>query len=278
MGLGQLLFSGVGNIRIDQAWLEGQILRVSARTTGKRARCPCCGCRSRRRHSRYQRTIGDLACGGRRVMIHLQARRFWCLVRRCAQKVFCERLPDLAAAWARRSRRLQGRLRDLTFRLGGEAGSRQAAADRTPVSGRTLLRLLRATQSLPAGAVRVLGIDDWARRKGHTYGTILVDLERHRVIDLLADRTAGTVATWLKAHPEVEIISCQWPSESPRWWPRKVPAPEADCYIGAPPGRGRERASRMRKESPSVTTVTAWWSNRSIRETAVACSGRKRPH
>ena len=207
MGLGQLLFSGMGNLRVDRAWLEGGVLHLSARATGKRARCPCCGCRSRRRHSQYQRTIADLACGGRRVIIHLQARRFWCLVRGCAQKVFCERLPDLAAAWARRSRRLRDRLRDLAFRLGGEAGSRQAAADGTPVSARALLRLLRATLAPSAGAVRVLGIDDWARRKGHTYGTILVDLERHCVIDVLADRTAGTVATWLQGHPELEIIS-----------------------------------------------------------------------
>ena len=207
MGLGQLLFSGVGNIRVDQVWLEGPILHVSARTTGKRARCPCCGCRSRRRHSHYQRTIADLAYGGRQVIIQLQVRRFWCLARRCARKVFCERLPDLAAAWARRSRRLQSRLRDIAFGLGGEAGARQAAADRTPVSGRTLLRLLRATPLAAAGAVRVLGIDDWARRKGHIYGTILVNLEAQRVIDLLPDRTADTVATWLHAHPEVEIIS-----------------------------------------------------------------------
>ncbi len=207
MGLGQLLFAGISGLRVEQAWQEGQTLHVSARTTGKRAHCPSCGCRSRWRHSYYQRTIADLACGGRGVTVSLRVRRFWCRVRWCRQKVFCERLPDLAAAWERRSRRLRERLRAIAFRLGGEVGSQQAGADGTPVSARTLLRLLRATPPAAAGAVRVLGIDDWARRKGHTYGTILVDLEAHQVVDLLPDRTAATVATWLQAHPEVEVIS-----------------------------------------------------------------------
>ena len=205
--LSQLLFPGINGLRVEQAWQEGQTLHVSAQTTGKRARCPSCGCRSRWRHSYYQRIIADLACGGRGVTVSLRTRRFWCRVRWCRQQVFCERLPDLAAAWARRSQRLRERLRAIAFRLGGEVGSQQADADGTPVSARTLLRLLRATPAPTTGLVRVLGIDDWARRKGHTYGTILVDLEAHQVVDLLPDRTAATVVTWLQAHPEVEVIS-----------------------------------------------------------------------
>jgi transposase len=98
-------------------------------------------------------------------------------------------------------------IRDVGFAVGGEGGSRLLGRMQMPTSARTLLRLLRTEPEPPGCAVRVLGIDDWAMRKGHTYGTILVDLERHRPVDLLADRSAATLATWLQRHPEAEIIS-----------------------------------------------------------------------
>jgi transposase len=204
--LTKLLFPGLAGVRVDRAWRDAAMLHVVVTTTRRRAGCPCCGRRSRRVHNRYERTVADLSCGGTRVTVHLRTRRFWCRVRWCRRRIFCERVPELAAPWARRTVRLQGHLRRTACALGGEPGARLASADATPVSARTVLRLLRAIPLPAAGPVRVLGVDDWARRKGQAFGTILVDLEAHRVLDLLPDRTAATLAAWLGRHPEVEIV------------------------------------------------------------------------
>jgi transposase len=217
MGLTQLLFPGIARVRVERVWRECQheereggtrhILHMAVTTRRTRARCPCCGRRSRRVQSRYVRTIADVPCGGEVVTLHLHVCRFWCRVRWCRRRIFCERVPELVAPWARRTLRLHEHLRQEALRLGGEPAARHTAAAGAPVSARTLLRLVRPTPLPPAGRVRVLGVDDWSRRKGHDFGTILVNLESHDIIDLLPDRTAATLATWLGEHPEVEIVS-----------------------------------------------------------------------
>jgi transposase len=137
----------------------------------------------------------------------LHVRKFACDVPACAQRIFTERLAAVAAPYARRTERLTEVVRAVAFAVGGEAGSRLLDRLRMVISASTLLRVIRQTPLPVRPPPRVLGVDDWAKRKGQTYGSILVDLERHQVIDVLPERTAATIATWLHAHPGVAIVS-----------------------------------------------------------------------
>lgn len=169
--------------------------------------CPLCGVVSSRMHSHYTRTLADLPWQGRAVTVQVRARRFRCATAGCLRQVFAERLPGVARSWARRTARLGDIQRHVGFALGGEPGSRLAARLSMPASGDTLLRLVQATEPKPPPSPRVVGIDDWAWRRGQCYGSIVCDLERGQVIDLLPDRSAEGVASWLRRHPGIEVVA-----------------------------------------------------------------------
>jgi transposase len=171
------------------------------------ASCPLCSHPSSKVQSRYGRTLKDLNWAAFTVQLKLEARRFWCTNGKCSRKIFCERLYQLALAYARRTNRLSDWLQNLALALGGRAGKRLASKSGVAISRHTLLRLVRKIILPVAQTPRVLGVDDWAFRKGHTYGTILVDLEKGRPIELLADRKTQTLADWLKAHSGIEVVS-----------------------------------------------------------------------
>ena len=168
-------------------------LTVHAQVALTSARCPLCAQRSQKVHSRYNRTIADLPWRNVCVTLKIQARRFFCINRYCDREIFCERLAEVAP-YARKTDRLEEALLLIAFELGGEAGARFARELGLLVSADTLLGRIREAPCEGTEEVRALGIDDWAKRKGRSYGTILVDLEKHRVVDLLPDRTAQTLA------------------------------------------------------------------------------------
>jgi transposase len=193
-------------LRLEGIVIIDNVITLAIRTMATAAACPRCGSTTSRLHSRYRRTLRDLPWGPLPVRVILKVRRFRCAQRTCARRIFTERLPEVAAPYARSTVRFRHALRDVGFAVGGKPGSRLAQQLRLPGSPSTLLRSLRAAPPLPPAVPRVIGVDDFAKRKGHAYGTIIVDLERRRPLELLEDRTAPTLATWLEAHPGLEIV------------------------------------------------------------------------
>jgi transposase len=184
-----------------------QTLIVVLRTTAPTARCPGCQQPSARIHSHYERRPTDLPWGGTPLRLLLHVRKFVCATATCPRRIFTERLPGVLAPSARTTTRLTTLLRAIAFALGGEAGARLARQVGVHVSPATLINLIRQTPLSIQDPPKILGVDDWAQRKGIRYGTALVDLERHRLIDLLPDRTAETLAQWLAPHDGIAIIA-----------------------------------------------------------------------
>jgi transposase len=200
------LLPATHGISLTEVSVEDASVGLRLTATVPTAACPDCAVPSSSVHSRYQRRLTDLPWGTRAVHIQLSVRKFFCRNRACARRIFTECLPDVAAPYARKTDRLVNALRAIGIALGGQAGARLVARLWIAVSAATLLRLVRAAPAPAPSSLHAVGIDEWAWRRGHRYGTILVDLETHRVVDVLPDRSASSVAAWLAQQPTIQVV------------------------------------------------------------------------
>jgi transposase len=187
---------------------EDERVIITVRHSSEFGVCPSCGGVSRSVHSRYRRRVNDLPLSGRIVQLLVIARRFRCEAVLCGRQIFTERFPGgVLAPSARRTGRLDGIIHHLGLALVGRPAACFARRLLLPVSNDTLLRVVRRRARLPSDPLNVIGIDDWAWRRNHRYGSIICDLEQRRIVRLLADREPATAQAWLAGHPEISVIA-----------------------------------------------------------------------
>ncbi len=184
-----------------------EVLIITAVSTQLSPCCPLCGTPAQRVHSHYTRRITDLPCSGQQVRLLVQVHKCFCEVPDCARKIFVERLTPFVEPWARVTRHLYQIVQILGLATGGRLGIRVTDRLGIQTSRLTILRRIMALPIEPVGQVSELGIDDFSFRRGRKFGTILVDLQSHKVIDLLPDRKAETAKVWMQNHPEIDLVS-----------------------------------------------------------------------
>ncbi|MGW9122932.1 ISL3 family transposase [Streptomyces sp. NPDC055663] len=201
-----LVFAGFDEVDVEAVTAAFGTVEVMARGRAAGSACPDCGRFSDRVHDRYQRRLKDLPLADQRFAIRLTVRRFICGAVDCPRRTFAEPFSRLTAPHARFTTRLNHALERVGLALAGRAGARLAAQLGFGAGRMTLLRRVMALPDPRFSTPRVLGVDDFAIRRGHTYSTVLTSVEDHRVVDVLPTREAGPLATWLIHHPGVEII------------------------------------------------------------------------
>ncbi|MFW2475922.1 MAG: ISL3 family transposase [Sediminibacterium sp.] len=207
MSLDELLFEGPEKFLVIGCERTPSGVVVEVNSCGSCNYCPACFHKTSSVHSYYYRTVMDLPILGYQTTIKLRARKFRCLNDECDRKIFTERFDKYVQKGKRLSARLRMRIEKIAFHAGGNGGARLCKVMGMPVSGSTLIRCIYQHRVPVSSTPRVLGIDDWAFKKRLSYGTVLVDIEQRKIIDLLPDREGETVKKWLLAHPGVSVVT-----------------------------------------------------------------------
>ncbi|GAC1656209.1 MAG: ISL3 family transposase [Ktedonobacteraceae bacterium] len=184
-----------------------KVITITVVSTQRAPCCPLCGTNASRIHSHYSRQLMDMPCVGQRVSLILHVRKFFCDETTCARKIFTERLVPFVRPWARVTTRFFQAVESIGFATSGMLGVRLGDRLGMPASWMTIIRRMMARPSAPVERVIELGIDDFSFRRGRKFGTILVDMQTHKVIDLLPDRKTETASAWMRAHPEISLVS-----------------------------------------------------------------------
>jgi len=184
-----------------------EVLTITANSTQVQPCCPLCSTQATREHSHYTRKLADLPCSGQQVRLRVLVRKYFCDVPNCTRKIFVERLTPFVEPWARVTRRLYQIVQIMGLATGGRLGVRVTDRLGIETTRQTILRRIMALPTEPVGQVTQMGIDDFSFRRGRKFGTLVVDLQTHKVLDVLPDRTADTSAAWMTTHPEIELVS-----------------------------------------------------------------------
>jgi transposase len=205
-GLVEVVFSGLSSLVIEDVTDLDGVIVVRARTAGGLVPCPRCGAGTGQVHGYSERTVADVPADGRPVVVRARVRRMGCPDPGCLVQTFREQVPGVLDRYQRRTTRLAAQTGAVARRLAGRAGAGLLTVLGVPLSRQTALRVLLRLPLPEVSVPRVLGVDDFALRRGHAYATVLIDAETGQRVDVVSGRKADALEEWLRDHPGVEVV------------------------------------------------------------------------